>query len=249
MTHGLGGSVIDFFQVVKHMEVQNPIYGMQAKGIDGVEEPFDSVEEMAQFYLDAIHQVQPHGPYFLIGYSLGGLVTLEMSHRLLQSGEDVALLAMLDAYPHMRHLSAVQRVRLLIRLTKRRASAALRMPIRDVLSYIVQAPERRFRTPRDQRGRIIPESPTMQRAREKAFLALRRYQPRFYNGKIRFIKAQISSDFPDDPVAVWAKLANEFDLESVPGDHLGIMTTHFETLAFVLCRCLRETAVCKQGRD
>ena len=49
--------------------------------------------------------------------------------------------------------------------------------------------------------------------------------------------------FPDNPAAVWAKLANEFEVETVPGDHLGIMTTHFESLASVLSRFVREPAL------
>src|SRR5271170_7245009 len=45
ITHGLGGSVIDFFQVVKHIQTSHSIQGMQAKGIDGAEEPFDRIED------------------------------------------------------------------------------------------------------------------------------------------------------------------------------------------------------------
>jgi thioesterase domain-containing protein len=80
----------------------------------------------------------------------------------------------------------------------------------------------------------------MQRLRDSAYLALRRYQPRFYPGKIKFVRAQISTDFPDDPAAVWGKLANGFEVETVPGDHLGIMTTHFQRLASVLSRLVQE---------
>ena len=129
ITHGLGGSVIDFFQVVKHIRTPHPIQGMQAKGIDGTEEPFDRIEDMAQFYLDAIRQVQPHGPYLLAGYSLGGLVTLEMAQRLTAVGEKVALLAMLDSYPDIRYLSLAQRTRLLTRLATRRATTAMKLPV------------------------------------------------------------------------------------------------------------------------
>ncbi len=96
---------MDFFQLVKYIQTQRPIYGMQAKGTDGVDEPFDRIEDLAQFYLDAIRKLQPHGPYFLIGYSLGGLVMLEMAQRLIKTGENVALLAMLESYPHPRFLS------------------------------------------------------------------------------------------------------------------------------------------------
>ncbi len=109
IAHGLGGSVIDFYQVVKYIETPRAIYGLQAKGIDGVEEPFDRIEDMARFSLDAVRELQPHGPYFMVGFSLGGLVMLEMAQQLVAQGEKVALLAMLDSYPHASRLSREQR--------------------------------------------------------------------------------------------------------------------------------------------
>ena len=63
----------------------------------------------------AIGKLQPRGPYVLVGYSLGGLVVLEMAQRLSANGEKVALLAMLDAYPQFRYLSLGQRLRLIAR--------------------------------------------------------------------------------------------------------------------------------------
>src|SRR4029077_10929795 len=119
IAHGLGGSVIDFFQPVKHVESDHPIYGMQARGIDGLDDPLERIEDMAEFHLNAIREVQPHGPYALMGYSLGGLGALEMAQRLSADGDKVALLAMLDAYPHMRQLSFGQRVRLTARQARR----------------------------------------------------------------------------------------------------------------------------------
>ena len=119
VAHGLGDTVFGLFQLVQKMESSRPIYGMQARGIDGSEEPFNSVEAMAQFHLDAMRKLQPHGPYFLIGYSLGGLVTLEIAQRLLAHGEKIALLALVDSYPHRSHLAVAQRVRLSFRLAKR----------------------------------------------------------------------------------------------------------------------------------
>jgi hypothetical protein len=80
----------------------------------------------------------------------------------------------------------------------------------------------------------------MQRVRDAAYLALTRYQPKFYRGKIRFVRAEVTTEFPDDPVAVWGKLAEEFEVETVPGDHLGIMTTHFDSLASVISRFVKE---------
>ena len=242
ITHGLGGSVIDFFQVVKHIRASHPIHGMQAKGIEGAEEPFDRIEDMAAFYLKAIRQVQPHGPYLLAGYSLGGLVTLEMAQQLTAVGEKVALLAMLDSYPDIRYLSLAQRARLVARLARRRATTTMKLPFGDALSLIIRPSRRRSETPRVSYKPPVDVSlsPAVQRARECAYLALSRYAPRFYPGKIKFVRAEIPTDFPADPAAVWAHLAAGFEVETVPGDHLGIMSTHYEKLASALSRYVEE---------
>ena len=221
ITHGLGGTVMDFFQVLKHIRTTRAILGMQAQGIDGVEEPFDSIEDMARYSLEAVRTIQPFGPYLLIGYSLGGLVTLEMAQQLTAEGEKVSLLAMLDSYPHFSRMSAGQRARLTMQLIRYRVSRK-----RSVDG-----------SPSANHGRL---SPRMQRFREKARVALKRYQPRFYAGTIRFVRAANPTDFPPDPAAIWGHLANEFLVESVTGDHLGIMTTHYEELANVLSRYLKE---------
>jgi thioesterase domain-containing protein len=242
ITHGLGGSVMDFYQVVKHIQTPHAIYGMQAKGIDGAEEPSDRIEDMARYSLEAVRQLQPRGPYFLVGYSLGGLVTLEMARQLTAEGEKVALLAMLDSYPEIRYLSFAQRARLLTRLATRRASTAMNLPAGDALALMVRPSRRRSLTPRVsyQPPADVSLTPAMQRVRQSAYLALTRYQPQFYPGNIRFVRAAIPTDFPADPAAVWSGLAGKFEVETVPGDHLGIMTTHYERLASVISRYVGE---------
>jgi thioesterase domain-containing protein len=224
IAHGLGGSVIDFYQVVKYMDTPLAIYGMQAKGIDGVEESLDRIEDMARYSLDAIRQLQPHGPYLLAGFSLGGLVTLEMAQQLIAEGEKVGLLAMLDTYPHMSRLSGAQRARMSARQTWRRLARRL--------TWLGVRPP--YETTVD-----VSPSPALQHFRDRSYLALERYQPRYYPGKIRFVRAAIPTDFPANPAAVWSNLAQEFEVKTVPGDHLGIMTMQFENLATALSGFLR----------
>jgi acetoacetyl-CoA synthetase len=225
IAHGLGGSVIDFFQPVKHLESDHPIYGMQARGIDGLDEPLHRIEDMAEFHLNAIREVQPQGPYALVGYSLGGLVTLEMAQRLSANGEKVALLAMLDAYPHMRYLSLGQRIRLAARQARR--------GVRALGNLSGSAP---YQLPAG-----VSLTPAMQRVRASAYLALTRYRPRFYRGEIKFVRAEISSSFPADAAAVWQPLAENVEVATVPGDHLGIIATHYKSLASVVSRYLAES--------
>ena len=87
-------------------------------------------------------------------------------------------------------------------------------------------------------------TPAMQLVRDRTYSALKRYKPRFYAGAISFVRAEIGTTFPEDPVPVWKRLAAEFHVETVPGDHLGMLTSHFESLASVLNRFLR----CALGR-
>jgi len=224
LAHGLGGSVMDFFQPVRHIESDHPIYGIQSKGIDGLDQPLERIEDMAEFSIDAVRELQPHGPYVLIGYSLGGLVALEMAQRLSATGEKIALLAMLDAYPHMRHLSFGQRTRLIARQARRGFHALADFSASS--SYKPPAG--------------VSLTPAMQRVRDSAYLALTRYKPRFYGGKVKFVRAAIGTGFPSNATAVWRPLVEEIEVDSVPGDHLGMIATHYAELASVLSRYLRE---------
>ena len=112
IVHGLAGTV-PFFELASSMATDgHPVYGIQAKGVDGLEEPLERVEDMAAFYLRSIRKVQPRGPYILIGYSFGGLVALEMAQSLQEVEEEVALLALVDAYPDPHYMLSRQRRRL-----------------------------------------------------------------------------------------------------------------------------------------
>jgi acetoacetyl-CoA synthetase len=245
ITHGLAGSV-QFFELAKHIQTGNPIYGIQAKGVDGREEPFERIEDMAGFYLDALKELQPDGPYILIGYSFGGLVALEMARRLSEAGGNVALLVLVDAYPHPRYLSTAQRLRLIVQRARRHISELKRRPARDAISYVVRGLDNRLRIAgiHDRRARPSPMSrlsfaQTTARVKEKAYVAFAHYQPRVYRGKVKFVKSERDSYFPADPVPVWANVAAEFEVETVPGGHLDLITTDFENLAAVLTRYVR----------
>jgi thioesterase domain-containing protein len=226
IAHGLGGSVIDFYQVVKYIDSNRTIYGVQAKGIDSIEEPLDRIEDMARYSLDAIKQIQPHGPYLLIGFSLGGLVMLEMAQQLIANREEVKLLAMLDSYPHISRVSRSERMRVWGKQTWRRLARRLQ--------WLGLKPP--YQTTLD-----VSPAPSLQHFRDTSYLALQRYQPRFYPGKISFVRAEIPTDFPANPAAVWSNLAREFDVKTVPGDHLGIMTEQYENLGAAISACLRES--------
>jgi acetoacetyl-CoA synthetase len=246
---GLGGSLLELIQLARQIQSPHPILGLVARGVDGVDEPFDRVEDMAGYYLDVVKKLQPHGPYFLIGGSFGGLVMLEMAQRLTESGEKIGLLAMLDSYPHFRYLSLPQRARLIARRSKHHFSTLTQLPGRESLSYVVRLVKARMPASGDHRKRMserlaiaTPLSPAMVRVRDSDYLALAGYRPRFYPGRIKFVRAESGSHFPEDAAAVWDNLADDVEVETVPGDHREMITTHFESLASVISRYLEEAS-------
>ncbi|QAT87101.1 long-chain-fatty-acid--CoA ligase [Corallococcus coralloides] len=94
--HAVGGNVAPYAELARALGPKQPFYGLQARGLDGAEPPCGSIPEMAALYVRAIREVQPHGPYLLGGWSMGGSVAWEMAHQLRREGETVALLALLD---------------------------------------------------------------------------------------------------------------------------------------------------------
>ncbi|HUN60371.1 MAG TPA: alpha/beta fold hydrolase [Candidatus Sulfotelmatobacter sp.] len=245
LTHGIGGNVMDFFQLVKHIRTTQPIYGLQSKGVNGIEEPHQRIEDMAQYFLEAIQTRQPHGPYYLIGYSLGGLVMLELAQTLVANGENVGLLVLLEAYPHRRYLSIEQNLRLFVRRAVRHATILFRLPKERVLNYIFHPAERLVFARNDfSRTNGLPLdlwfTPAMQKMRDRAYLGLKTYQPRFYPGSIKFLRAESVTDFPRDAAAVWSNLAKEFETVTVPGDHLEIINTNFASVGAALSRYLQQ---------
>lgn len=85
--------------LLRHLESDRPVYGLQSRGLDGDAPPAADLGEMAREYVARLRTVQPHGPYHLLGWSMGGVVAHEMARMLCAEGEQVALLALLDAYP------------------------------------------------------------------------------------------------------------------------------------------------------
>ncbi|SEG80937.1 amino acid adenylation domain-containing protein [Thermomonospora echinospora] len=105
--HPAGGLAWPYFQFQRHLGPEQPIYGLQARAFTSGELP-ESVNAMAADYLERIREVQPHGPYHLAGWSLGGLVAYEIACRLQAAGEDVGLLVLIDSY-HGQDLDAAKR--------------------------------------------------------------------------------------------------------------------------------------------
>jgi amino acid adenylation domain-containing protein len=83
----------------RYAPADQPLYGLQARGLDGVTPPAPSVREMAAEYIERMRAVQASGPYYLLGWSFGGIAAHEIAVQLQAAGEQVAALAIMDGYP------------------------------------------------------------------------------------------------------------------------------------------------------
>ena len=97
--HGWGGTVFGFVELAQLLPADQPCYGVQALGLDGVKERDLSVEAMAANYVEEIASFQPTGPVHVVGYSIGGMIAYEVAQQLRRRGRDVATLALVDSTP------------------------------------------------------------------------------------------------------------------------------------------------------
>ncbi len=96
LMHSHGGNVLEYYPLVKNLGIDQPVYAIQARGLDGniIRKP--TMEDMAEYYIQEIRSAQPHGPYYLGGFCFGGLLALEAARQLKAQGESVALVVLIQ---------------------------------------------------------------------------------------------------------------------------------------------------------
>ena len=107
-----GASGIPFGErhLVPVLGPEQPLYGLQHRGADGRAPPHRSIPELARDFLRDVQRLQPNGPYYLGGFSGGGVVAHELARLLVASGARVQLLFLLDSYnPELEKWSPLER--------------------------------------------------------------------------------------------------------------------------------------------
>jgi acyl-CoA synthetase (AMP-forming)/AMP-acid ligase II/thioesterase domain-containing protein/acyl carrier protein/NADP-dependent 3-hydroxy acid dehydrogenase YdfG len=95
--HGAGGNILMYRGLSQYLGADQPLYGLQPQGLDAETTPIDRLQEMAELYVAQMRKLQPEGPYYLTGLSVGGLIAYEMARILEAQGQKIALLAIIDA--------------------------------------------------------------------------------------------------------------------------------------------------------
>jgi amino acid adenylation domain-containing protein len=98
LVHGAEGNVLLYHSVTQYLDPDQPVYGLQSRGLSGTGPFHTSIPQMAAEYIKEIMAVQPRGPYLLGGYCMGGSIAFEMARQLTAMGENIELLILLDSY-------------------------------------------------------------------------------------------------------------------------------------------------------
>jgi thioesterase domain-containing protein len=107
--HAVGGSAFPYIDLANQFGPEQPFYAFQSEGLDERYEPHTRIADMAHHYIEEMQSIQPEGPYTLGGWSMGGVVAFEMARQLVEQGQQVNLLTMIDSFVPSSNGSSVSR--------------------------------------------------------------------------------------------------------------------------------------------
>ena len=227
--HGIGLNLLYFKSLVDYMDPDQPIYGLQARGLDGTDVPLDKMESIAACYIAEVLDQNPLGPYAIAGYSFGGYVALEMARQLKAMGREVKMLAMFDtnAEESTMHYSLTNKLGRKAARQLPKLAWIMRSLVNEpaiTLRYQRQYVEGRVKTllnVADQTPDADAKPGHMERIMEKHETAYQNYRLKPYDGTIDVFKAQVRHYFVEEPQYLgWKKYALKgVRVHDVPGDH------------------------------
>jgi amino acid adenylation domain-containing protein len=254
--HPIGGTVFCYLELAKHLGEEQPLYGLQAPGVYGEREPLSRIEDLAAHYVGAVRDLQPRGPYRLGGWSMGGVVAFEMARQLLEHGEEVALLALVDSALPRRDVRAADSVEEEARLLSGflrdlgaqsgkelpDLSEGLRgLPAQEQLARLVEQAEAHDILP-PQTGAAYLES--LLKVFKGNLRALSSYAPGRYAGRLLLFRSADALDGARTDLDMrWDRLAEGVATYSVPGNHYTLLTgSNVQALAALMKTHLEQGA-------
>jgi amino acid adenylation domain-containing protein len=237
--HPLGGEVFSLRLLGKHVGDCQPFYGVQAPELDGLQGSVLRIEDMAAHYVRDLVRLQPRGPYYLGGYSMGSFVALEMAQQLLRQRHRIAFLGMLDDGPTLTYGEGRWGVRAL-------ASFLVNLPhwLREELiqrgpQSFLREVRRKLRVWRRKLGAVrlpagvdVEEALDVSSVSEKSLQALtthyqvlKNYVPKPYPDRVTLFRSQVQPllvcPLPD---LGWGRLAaSGVEVHVVPGGHYSML--------------------------
>lgn len=233
--HGAGGHLLDYRDLIKSLPDDQPVYGLRASDVN--EAYPESVEELAEKYLQEIQRVQKHGPYQLCGLSFGGLVAFEIGRRLAERGERIGFVALFDTgnWAHYRNLPAARLVQFrrtyMTDRLKKYGRNLVHARLGEVAADARQFVTSRFNILTWKASRWVCRLfnlpvPSWVRSNIVVFSAVgQKYVPAAFPGRLLLFRAEgRTAEYGGDLTLGWNDIARDgVVVHQVPGDHLSIM--------------------------
>ncbi|NCS00739.1 MAG: amino acid adenylation domain-containing protein [Microcystis aeruginosa G13-11] len=262
---GAGGRPFYFYHLGRYLGKDQPFYSFENDLYQQFGE-ITRIEDIASIYLKAMQDLQPQGPYFLGGHSYGGNVAFEMAQQLVNQGQQVALLAIIDSsaptykdkqilldyinWDHVRWLAEVSKgIEVYLDKTIDISHETLQLlTVEEQLKYALNFFKLANMLPPNAETRQLEK---IVQAYKTSCLCLIDYLPKqIYPGKITIIRAseELSDDPNKDLIAGdcedsslgWSEFSTEpVEIHFVLGNHVSIMVEpHVQILAEELKVCL-----------
>jgi amino acid adenylation domain-containing protein len=246
--HPVGGNILEYYTLAGYLGQDRPIYGLQSQGLDGKQQPLPSIEDMAKHYIQEIQTVQSHGPYFLTGYSFGGLVAFEMAQQLRAMGEEIGLLALLDSSaPNLPNLRPSFTQSLGIHITN-----LFQLTFKEQSSYILDRVAYRFNSKNEEDFlakslyKLEDLTPQLLNVLNCNIQAGENYIAKKYSGKIVLFRCQVQDlEHYLHPEFGWPELVDgRVDIHPIPGPHFRMLKEpRIQVLAAELKLCIQKISM------
>jgi thioesterase domain-containing protein/acyl carrier protein len=239
--HPYGGHTTGYMELTRALGPDQPVFGIQARGLQGETEPLRRIEDMAADYIGLIKSEQASGPYRLAGHSMGGCIAYEMAQQLRATGEEVSLLALIDsraqnasvrplyrnsAYGQMARKDWLSDDAVMLGILFPSLSMdweALRgAPADEHWLHAHKAAVQQGLLPAGTGQNYVLQLLAVTQANDEA---LRSYQPRPYDGEVLlFCGTEGFGPQFGEPELGWRELVGSaLEVVAVPGDHHGVM--------------------------
>ncbi len=249
---GMFGNVLNLGHLANLIGADRPFYGLQARGLFGDAEPHETFEEAARDYIGELRQVQPDGPYLLGGFSGGGLTAWEMALQLVEAGQEVAMLLLLDSrLPKAPPLTSEDRLRMKLIDLQRSGPSYVVDWGKSRLEWEMKRARKRF-FPAEENLRPTPTSFQNEAIEAAHYRALERYEMRPFPGRTVLFRPKLSPAYivgegrwiSDEKRYMFhdngfGRYAPDLDVYETPGDHDSmVLEPNVRVMARRLRRCI-----------
>jgi len=229
IVHGEGLTVLCFNTLARHLDADQPVYGLQARGLKAGTPP-DTIEGMASKYINEVIAQNPEGPYFLAGYSVGGYIAVEMRKQMTAIGKKVKVIifdtdaekANYRGWAYLLPKKIKRHVPLLVNSVK----AIITHPghkVKNAAQTLTQ--KKAASTVSDRASKKFYEQ--IEKTKDSLKSALGNYSLEPFDDKIYLFKANTCTHYSEDTEFLgWKKYATRgVEMIEVPGDHLSMLLT------------------------